>query len=123
MPAKSAAARAQFSPAPPLKNCLDEAAEVPGEQQLYGEAQVVFVYVILPMRVEIVVFGFLPAPLVLVMVVFPTFCRVVTLVPDLVVRMVVLPVATKITSFQFTKYHNRRPLAIFTSERRRLARR
>jgi hypothetical protein len=46
--------------------------------------------VVLPTRSETVVRGFLPAPVVLAVVVFPDFIRVVVLVPRLVVRMVVL---------------------------------
>ncbi|MGA2231151.1 MAG: hypothetical protein ABSH22_09665 [Tepidisphaeraceae bacterium] len=49
--------------------------------------------VVLPARVDIVVLGFLPAPHVRVMVVFPDFWRVVILGPVFVLRMVVLVMA------------------------------
>jgi len=61
--------------------------------------------VVLPTRVETVVFGFFPAPDVLVMVVLPDFVRVVTRVPDFVDRIVVLPDTIQITSFVESSYH------------------
>ena len=47
----------------------------------------------MPTFVEVVVLGALPAPIVCVIVVFPTFVRVVTRFPVFVLRMVVCPIS------------------------------